>query len=94
MGLLMEEKDVDRLKRIAERERAPIDVVGEKPATCSLYLNRQMEADRSTSNWYTCSGNAENSNDRQTIETSYSRYIIQNQSCIIIWKTYSIRSVA
>lgn len=29
MGLLMEEKDVERVKRIAERERAPIYVVGE-----------------------------------------------------------------
>jgi len=29
MGLLMEEKDVERVKRIAERERAPIYIVGE-----------------------------------------------------------------
>lgn len=29
MGLLMEEKDVDRVKRIADRERAPMYVVGE-----------------------------------------------------------------
>lgn len=29
MGLLMEEKDVDRIKRIADRERAPMYVVGE-----------------------------------------------------------------
>ena len=29
MGLLLEEKDVERVKRIADRERAPMYVVGE-----------------------------------------------------------------
>ena len=33
MGLLMKEEDVARVQRIADRERSPMYVVGERPTT-------------------------------------------------------------
>ena len=48
MGMVIEQKDIEWVRTIAERERAPFYVVGETTGAIVLSLSRPMECARST----------------------------------------------
>ena len=55
MGFLIEEQHIDDVRRIAERERAPLYVVGETTGDAHFASNKPTANAPSTSTWHRCS---------------------------------------